>query len=57
MSLLLRHCLYVADALCGPFEADSYASGSLATGRSNLVRQVKTYGPDERCLGGQGGAL
>jgi hypothetical protein len=38
---LWRHCLFVAEGLCAPFEAESYAGGSLATGRSKLARQVK----------------
>jgi hypothetical protein len=38
---LWRHCLLVAEGLRAPFEAESYAGGSLATGRSNLAGQVK----------------
>jgi hypothetical protein len=39
---LWRHCLLllVAEGLHAPFEAESYAGGSLATGRSNLAGQV-----------------
>jgi hypothetical protein len=38
---LWRHCLFVAEGLCAPFVVGSYASSSLATGRSNLAGQVK----------------
>jgi hypothetical protein len=41
ISPLWRHCLFVAEGLRAPFEAESYAGGSLATGRYNLAGQVK----------------
>jgi hypothetical protein len=38
---LLRHCLYVAEGLGAPFEAESCTGGRLATGSSNLDGQLK----------------
>jgi hypothetical protein len=37
----LRHCLFVAEGLHALFEAESYADGSVAAGRSYYVGQVK----------------
>jgi hypothetical protein len=50
---LLRHCLYVAEGLGAPFEAESCTGGRLATGRSNLDGQLKAGRKVSRRAGGK----